>query len=868
MRNRLILTTYLSALTILSIWFIWPIYQDGYMFLSVGLGLAVGFTISWIQASRKLSIISTALSVLVAFVVLVLPATNPRAMANPSLLLSGWFESITSPVYAWKQLVTVELPVGTYHALLAPAFLSYLIAGAVFGWVFFGPISRFWLAAYPVVALVIMGISFGNASVPGDLKIMDISLPISTPMAAGSMLFALLVVYLNWGSRAARRATLNNKNETKNSALAGWQRKASRNLAAVAVVAITLSGTGYLMTTLGYSGTRIVLRSDVALRETLQAQSSPLSSYREYFADSKLLNSSILSYSANGAPDRIRIATMPFYDGESFTVAPTKPISGSDNFFFARVPSSLPPTSNGPEKKVTISVGKLDSIWVPLVAGVRQVEFTGSRALKLSDLLFVNRDTATGAVVTDNENDAQLVPNSNDITYTVTYNQVSQPEPSAIEPHNSNIDASLIPEELGNWLEKHKDVGVGNATDIVKLASLLRDRGYLSHSFVAPAKSETASWADNLSSYEFFQSNAGHNVGRINKMFAEINAREQDPKSRNSKNLVSTAGDDEQFATAIALIASAKGYQARVVVGFRTNLVPDIAGVSSCKVVKKLGTCTGANLAAWAEIRGTNDQWLAIDATPQFAKKMNLQPIGTSYVPNPTKSGEDKASVLPPAKATPSSDSECRKHPNTPDCNPDDTWLKVLAFLVNYVVPVLVTGLVVGVFAAPFAFVVLTKRNRRRSRREAEEPEVQVIGAWEEYIDLLVDHGSPLPRSQTRKELAALYQTTDIQELAELADLAAFSPRMPNDEETERAWAIYDAEAAQLHKKSKRIQRIKAILSLRSFLRNVNPKQEFVKLRNTLNFTQGTRVSEGSAIEGLTIEFRRQLRSVFRKKSK
>jgi hypothetical protein len=247
---------------------------------------------------------------------------------------------------------------------------------------------------------------------------------------------------------------------------------------------------------------------------------------------------------------------------------------------------------------------------------------------------------------------------------------------------------------------------------------------------------------------------------------------------------------------------------------------------------------------------------------------MNLQPIGTAYIPNPTTSGEDDAKVLPPAKATPSSDSECRKNPNSPECNPDDFWAKVLGFITNYVVPALITALVIGVFAAPFAFVLFVKRNRRRARFEADEPEVRVIGAWEEYIDLLVDNGNKLPGSETRKELAALYGSENLDELAELADLAAFSPRMPTDEEILRAWSIFEEKNRLVHANSTRWQQLKARLSLRSFLRNVNPKQELLKLRNTLNFTQGKKVSEGSAVEGVTIEFRRQLKAVFNKKSK
>jgi hypothetical protein len=160
------------------------------------------------------------------------------------------------------------------------------------------------------------------------------------------------------------------------------------------------------------------------------------------------------------------------------------------------------------------------------------------------------------------------------------------------------------------------------------------------------------------------------------------------------------------------------------------------------------------------------------------------------------------------------------------------------------------------------------KRNRRRSRLGAAEPETKVIGAWEEYVDLLVDHGSVLPGSQTRKELATLYETTSINELAELADLASFSPRMPNEVEIERAWEIVRIKEDEFASTKSRFKKIQSKLSLRSFLRNLNPKQEMLKLRNSFNFVQGKKASDGSAIEGLTIEFKRQLKSVFQKKSK
>lgn len=860
MRNRFILSSYLVALTALTVWFMWPIYQDTYLFISVGIGLVVGLLLSWLQTARKLSPLSTALNLLITFALLSLPATNPRALSNPSLLLSGWIESLISPVTAWKQLITVDLPVGTYHALLAPAFLSYLVAGAVFGWVLFGPISRFWAAAYPVVVLIIVAIGFGATTVPGDFSVFGLDLPIPTPLVTGSALFLLLVIYLNWGARAARRSKVVGGSKMPAPAFTGWQRKLRRNLSAMAVLALALAGTGIYMQSAGLTATRIVLRTDIDKLKNIQKQTSPLSTYRKFFNDPALLNATLVTYSVKGAPQRIRIATMPFYDGDNFTVAPTQSTGGNDSYYFARVPSELPSTGDGVSKSVKLTVGKLDSIWLPLVSGVRKVDFSGVNSLTLADSLFVNRETDTGAIIPGN---------SNGSSYTLTYNDSGNVEPTSIQSSSSSIDATLIPESLTTWLDNHSEISASDGKGILQLAQLLRDRGYLSHSFVEPkAQSGSVTWEDSLSNYSFFQSNAGHNMARISQMFSEINAREQDAGSKKSNNLVSTAGDDEQFATAIALIGAAKGFPSRVVIGFRTNQLEDVPGVESCKVSGNQGVCTGANLAAWAEIRGTNGKWLAIDATPQFTKQMNLIPVGTAYVPNPTKSGEDRATVLPPAKATPSSDSECRKHPNNPDCNPDDFWQKFFGFISNYVVPVLIGLLILGIFVTPFAFVVGMKRARRRSRLNAAEPETLVIGAWEEYLDVLVDNGSQLPGTQTRMELASLYQTTDIEELATLADLAAFSPRMPNQAEIERAWEIVELQETGFATSQTLWQKIKTRLSLRSFLRNLNPKQEMLKLRNSFNFSQGKKASDGSALEGLTIEFKRQMKNVFAKKPK
>ena len=208
MRTRLVLAAYLTALTALTVWFVWPIYQDPYLFLTAGVSLLAGLAIGAWKSLRKVSSLTMLLAVLVSFVVLALPLSNPRSIFGGGNLLNGLIEALAGPVQAWKQIVTIELPLGTYHSLLSPVLVLYLISGVLFGWLLFGPISRYWYAAGSVLAIVIFGISFGLTGVPGDFDLFGTRLPVETPLVTGSVLFVTLVVYLNWGARATRRQSL------------------------------------------------------------------------------------------------------------------------------------------------------------------------------------------------------------------------------------------------------------------------------------------------------------------------------------------------------------------------------------------------------------------------------------------------------------------------------------------------------------------------------------------------------------------------------------------------------------------------------------------------------------------------------------
>ena len=861
MKLKATLAGYLLALTALTLMFVWPIYQDNYLFLTALVSLGVGLAIGANQQLRGASRLTTTLFILVAYIVLALPLANPRALANSSSWLSGWQEAIKGPIDAWKQIITIELPIGTYHALLSPVLVLYLLTGVLFGSILFGNTSRYWLASFPVLAIVIFAISFGVASVPGDFQFLALQIPAQTPLVSGSLLFIALIIYLNWGARASRRENLLIRQESLGFTANLLKRKLRRVALAAVVIFLAVAVTATTMQFTGVSNSRTVLRSGVEKLRLLQQQTSPLSSYRKFFSSSELLQSTLLTYSADQAPDRIRIATLPYFNGETFTVAPSASSDVNDSVYFSRVPADLPVTGEGKTKKFDISLGKLNAIWLPIVNNVKRVTFTGNNSAKLGDSLFINRTTGTAAIIPGL---------SNDSTYQIEYLPLPEVLPVDIQKSASTIDAEFVPENLVSWIAKQTDLAGTDGETLRLLAQRLRSRGFLSHALTEPLTTEiqTVTWINQVDGLEFTQSTAGHSVSRINQMFKDLNDQEDRVGKRG--NLVATAGDDEQFATAIALIATAKGFPARVVLGFRTSQSEEVPGVPSCSEANGTGACKGANLTAWAEIQGANGDWLALDATPQFEKPLTLTPPPPGNPKVPTDAGEDSATVLPPGKAIPSTDSNCLKNPEKCKTPPKPWWEIAWDFFLANILPVIQGLTVLTILVGPFLLILGMKRRRRRSRRNHESEFARIVGAWEEYVDVAIDFGAPMPRNKTRLELARDSANPSVLTLAELANEMSYgsdeidSVDMSEEElkdSVDKSWAIFDAELIRLKTSVKSTQNIRANFSLRSFIHAAKPKEQLKKLSSRMRFSQTGNTSEGSGLDALWQMVLRQLRS-------
>ena len=179
------------------------------------------------------------------------------------------------------------------------------------------------------------------------------------------------------------------------------------------------------------------------------------------------------------------------------------------------------------------------------------------------------------------------------------------------------------------------------------------------------------------------------------------------------------------------------------------------------------------------------------------------------------------------------------------------------------------------IFVGPFLLILTMKRRRRRSRREHESPYAQIVGAWEEYVDVSIDFGAPMPRNKTRLELARDSANPNILKLAELANEMSygsdeFDSVDINEEELantiEESWTIFNEELNRLQSSTKRLERLRAKLSLRSFIRAAKPKEQLQKLSTRLRFSQTGNVSDGSGVRALWQILKRQLRSLLPKK--
>ena len=798
----------LDALFLVGAVAVWPIYRSPAFLVLVVVALTLAHLIALAGIRWRWSGWWVALAAIAAYIVAGVPLAAPTSLTRPDSLLPSLLGVLTAPVTGWKDLLTLELPLGSYQTTLAPALLLFIAiptAALSLAW----RARRLWVLAAPLgLVLTVFGVLFGARTLSAPV-IAGTAVPGLVEIVAGAAAVLTALVFTVWRTRDERHRALRAAEEASGVRAAARTGSALMGRTAIAagmlVVAIAAGVTVAPWALAGQP--REVLRAGIDPRIELAGQLSPLSQFRRFFSDEQFDTVLFTVDGAEGA-DRVRLATLSFFDGQVARVIDPEAGAADPTTAFVRVPSSLPAPDGTTPTVADVQVAAYEGIWVPTVGSVTSIAFDGGTGGDRGDGFFYNLDTRMGVALPE----PGLQPGA-------SYRQhgsidTQRPAIADLTPARTTpqLDDALVPDSLTDWIaaQEAPDGGAG----LQLLIDRLRARGLLSHALSVGAEAPPL-WAADLGEYSFEPSRAGHSTDRIDRLFTALLERQNDVGGTDDTALVAAPGDDEQFAVAASMIADQLGFDSRIVLGARLAADPD-GGLTACAD----GVCRGGDMTAWIEVQDASGLWVPIDVTPQHEVGMTPDVEQRRDPQNPTDVRQEIAEPVPPAEADPGDSGE-----REDDDTPAETDLSALWATLRIAGVVLLSLLVL---VGPFLLIAVLKALRRRSRRDAPDVVGRFTGGWDEYVDTAVDHGYPAPGTHTRTELAAQYAGAEASDrgvmLARWADRSVFDAEPPSADESERFWRIVEEERARFAEEAGRWAGLRARLSLRSLLRSARTR--------------------------------------------
>lgn len=562
----------------LAAWSFWPVYQSSAFIVLLAATLVLGAAVAVLGAVfRWPSIVVAGAVVLVFFGAGVQLAVPTEATAGGTLPTGAGFVDLVQATWlSWKQLVTISVPVGSYQALLVPAFILILLAAVVTVSVALrARVPE--TAALPPALLLLAGIVLG----PGTSAV---------PLWLVLGLLALLLVWLIRFRLRRRSAALRALGEQSGLAVETPRERRSTAL---------LTGVGALVMLVGASAVGIaaavavppgsdrqVARTAVEQPFDPRAYPSPLSGFRAYL-ESPRADEPMLTVSGLPPDGRLRVATLDTYDGVTYSVGSDGVTSASGSF--TRVPYRLDQSHvHGTDHAVTVTVRDYRGPWVPGTGQLQQISFAGGDASTLAGAFFYNDVTGTGAVTTALRSGDSYTADSV-VKPTLTASELEKVAPGS----DAVPKPTVIPDELASVLQKYTAGVTGSGAKLAAALRGLAQDGYISHGIGADEPA----------------SRSGHGADRITELLTDV----------------PMLGDQEQYAVTAALMARQLGFPARVVFGF----VTPASAASSATV-----TLTGADVSAWIEVQTTGG-WVTVDPTPPVRPVPPKQPEQPTEISRP-----------------------------------------------------------------------------------------------------------------------------------------------------------------------------------------------------------------------------------------
>jgi transglutaminase-like putative cysteine protease len=690
--------------------------RPGWLLAGIG-GLAVGTAAALVAKRLRLGAVSTVLLALAGY------ALSGSALALPGQALFGVIPTGTSltslvvgAVWGWNDLLTLAAPVDLPDYVTVVPYVSAWLVGLVGG-----TLAARWLPARPRAtwraAVLLAG--------PVLLYLASVLLGTDEPFLPGvrGVLFAAVtLVWLGWRRGPAETVQV----------AGGVLRRRLAGTAALVGAAIVLGAV---------SGAAIVPQPDrFVLRERIEPPyepldfASPLAGFRQY---SKLLDEEVLFTVTGLEPgQRLRLATMDAYDGRLWTVAGAQ-ISTSGSGSFALVGRDLPPpplVTPAGEQAVQIEIADYSDVWIPGVGYPNALALPGASRDELQGLRY---NAATGsAVLTSGLGEGDV------IVATAVVQQIDLADDDLVGVPVARVElapVTVIPDIVAAKAVEFAGDAASPIEQLRAIEQTLQSTGYFSRGTASDAAPSVA----------------GHGADRISDLFTGV----------------TMIGDEEQYASAFALMARSLGYPARVVLGF----APDVDDGDDRVTV------TGHDVTAWVEVAFEGVGWIPFSPTPDQTDVPQDQ--------NPKPQTEPQPQVRQPPRSVSELDDLVAAVEIDEGDSDDEGGFVLPAWLVAAALAVLIPGVLAF---APVAVIAQIKATRARRRRRAAEPHEAVRGAWDELVDRYTELGLSVPvratRRRTARVLAGQVAVPGLEPAAERVDAAVFGDAALADSIVVTAW--------------------------------------------------------------------------------
>lgn len=703
---------------------LWDAYGASSSFLLASLGgIIAGLALAWANVYFRWDTWRTAGAVALVYILVGTPLATPREASFGFLPnLESLQTLIAGIVLSWKDMLTVAPPVGAFGGVLIVAFLSTLLCALFTGLVAWH-VRAPYVTVVPVLTLFVVGIVFGTRDVP-------------LPVARSVLFIAVLVGWLAWRRHVAKQieGDLDLLNRTEDNPKGSRELVLRRFGLGLLVLAGAGAVTAVATPMLSPSTPRQVLRDVLEPPVDLYDYPSPLTNFRKYVKN--MSDTTLMTVKGLPQGQRIRLAALDSYNGQVFNVDPES--SGS----YAPVGDSSQirsgdQNSKRPAGTLQISIDEYSGVWVPGGGKLQSLDITGQRKEELARSLFYSADAET----TLSSSGLQAGD-----SYTMKVEFPAMPSDDELDAAKLGglrmPKLANVPPIAGTKVIDFIGAAKGDLNRIRSIETALFSGGFLSHGTEGEP-----------------QSLSGHSAGRISSLLS-------------AKEMI---GDDEQFATAMVMMAREQGIPARVVMGF----YPQQYSPGQAVAIK------GRDVHAWVEINFEDLGWVAFNPTPTDDEQPTPPQKEPKAVPQP-----QVLQPPPPVQKVPDLPPQTAPDPQALEEQPEN-YLETYGTIILII---LVTLGSVLILMLPFMLILLLKNMRRKKRATNGSTSDRMSGGWQELLSTATDHRVITNVGATRKENARVlaegfaHVGPQAFTLASKADEANFSAQEPDEAAVKEYW--------------------------------------------------------------------------------